>query len=91
LRAAAGDDIAKELLALTQEEIRRVQRRGMLLAMNARQRLASFLLEMSERLDQPHILELPMPAGHRGLSGTLAALVGNPTRVTARGAVAVSS
>jgi CRP/FNR family nitrogen fixation transcriptional regulator len=60
LRAAAGPDAVRGLLASTHEEIRRVQRRGMLLAMNARQRVASFLLEMSERLDQPHILKLPM-------------------------------
>ena len=32
----------------------------MLLAMKAYERVASFLLEMSERLGQPDILELPM-------------------------------
>ena len=36
----------------------------MLLAMNARQRVASFLLEMAARLGQPDILTLPMSRQH---------------------------
>jgi CRP/FNR family nitrogen fixation transcriptional regulator len=60
LRAAADRDAGQELLAATYQELQRAQRRALLLSMNARQRIASFLLEMSERLGQPDILELPM-------------------------------
>src|SRR6516162_8676939 len=60
LRAAADRAAGQELLGATKQEIQRVQRRSMLLAMKAYERVASFLLEMSERLGQPDILELPM-------------------------------
>jgi CRP-like cAMP-binding protein len=60
LRAAADRDAGQELLAATYQEIQRAQRRALLLSMSARRRIASFLLEMSERLGQPDILELPM-------------------------------
>jgi CRP-like cAMP-binding protein len=60
LRAAADHDAGQELLAATYQELQRAQRRALLLTMNAGQRIASFLLEMSERLGQPDILELPM-------------------------------
>jgi CRP/FNR family nitrogen fixation transcriptional regulator len=60
LRAAANRDAGQELLAATYQELQRAQRRALLLTMNARQRIASFLLEMSERLGQPDNLELPM-------------------------------
>lgn len=60
LRAAADRDAGQELLAATYQEIQRAQRRALLLSMNARQRIASFLLEMSERFGQPDVLELPM-------------------------------
>ena len=59
-RPAVNRDAAQELLAATSLELQRVQRHTMLLAMNARQRIASFLLEMSERVGQPEILDLPM-------------------------------
>jgi CRP/FNR family nitrogen fixation transcriptional regulator len=60
LRAAADSDAGHELLEATHREIQRVQRRTQLLAMNARQRIAWFLVQMSDRLDQPDIIELPM-------------------------------
>jgi CRP-like cAMP-binding protein len=60
LRAAADRDAGQELLAATYQELQRAQQRALLLSMTARQRIASFLLEMSERLGQPDILELPM-------------------------------
>jgi len=60
LRAAAHRDAAQELFAATYQELQRAQRRALLLTMNAPQRIASFLLDMSERLGQPDNLELPM-------------------------------
>ena len=60
LRAAADRDASQELLAASYQELQRAQRRALRLSMNARQRIASFLLEMSERLGQPDNLELPM-------------------------------
>lgn len=61
VRPAADGDAAQELLAATSLELQRTQRRTILLAMKARQRVASFLLEMSERLGQQEIVDLPMP------------------------------
>jgi CRP-like cAMP-binding protein len=52
-KPAVDRDAAQELLAATSRELHRVQQRTMLVATNARQRVASFLLEMSERLSQP--------------------------------------
>ena len=60
LRAAADRDASQELLAASYQELQRAQRRALRLSMNARQRIASFLVEMSERLGQPDNLELPM-------------------------------
>ena len=60
LRAAVDRDAGQELLAATYRELQRAQRRALLLAMNARQRIATFLLEMSERLGRPDNFELPM-------------------------------
>ena len=60
LRAAADRDAGQELLAATYEELQRAQQRAPRLSMNAHQRIASFLLEMSDRLGQPDNLELPM-------------------------------
>jgi CRP/FNR family nitrogen fixation transcriptional regulator len=59
-RAAIDCNAAQELLAATETELQRTQRHAMLLAMNAHQRVASFLLEMSERLGQKEVLELRM-------------------------------
>ena len=59
-KPAVDRDAAQELLAATSLELHRVQQRTMLLATNARRRVASFLLEMSERLGQPAILDVAM-------------------------------
>jgi CRP-like cAMP-binding protein len=60
MRPAVDPKAAQELLAATSLELQRVRQHTMLLAMNARQRVASFLLDMSERLGQREILEVAM-------------------------------
>src|SRR6516225_7539700 len=73
LNALAGRDasIAQQLFALTGYELRRVQDRILLLIKCARERVASFLLEMAERASG-NIIELPMSrqdiADYLGLS-----------------------
>jgi len=52
--------IAQELIALTGRELRRVQDRILLLVKSAQERVASFLLEMSERVSGSNAIELPM-------------------------------
>jgi len=52
--------IAQELFALTGRELRRVQDRVLLLVKSAQERVASFLLEMSERVAGSSAIELPM-------------------------------
>ena len=49
------------LWAVTAFELQRVQQHALLLAKNARQRVACFLIEMSRRLSETHVIELPMP------------------------------
>ena len=53
-------DAARELWTFTSRELHRVQEHMMLLVKSARQRVACFLLEMSERLATADALELPM-------------------------------
>ncbi len=62
LNALAGRDasVAQQLFALTGRELRRVQDRILLLIKSAQERVASFLLEMSERVSQSNTVELPM-------------------------------
>ena len=62
LLALAGRDpgISRELLALTDNELRRVQTRMLLLVKSAEERVAGFLLEMAERARSGNIVELPM-------------------------------
>ena len=73
LNALAGRDasVAQQLFALTGRELRRVQDRILLLIKCARERVASFLLEMAERASS-NIIELPMSrqdiADYLGLS-----------------------
>ena len=73
LNALAGRDasVAQQLFALTGHELRRVQDRIVLLIKCARERVASFLLEMAERASG-NIIELPMSrqdiADYLGLS-----------------------
>ena len=62
LNALAGRDpsVAQQLFALTGCELHRVQDRILLLIKNARERVASFLLEMAERASENNTIELPM-------------------------------
>lgn len=62
LNALAGRDpsVAQELFALTGRELHRVQDRILLLIKNARERVASFLLEMADRASENDTIELPM-------------------------------
>jgi CRP-like cAMP-binding protein len=62
LNALAGRDpsVAQQLFALTGSELHRVQGRILLLIKNARERVASFLLEMAERAAQNNTIDLPM-------------------------------
>jgi CRP/FNR family nitrogen fixation transcriptional regulator len=61
LNALASHDasVAQQLFALTGRELRRVQDRILLLIKNAQERVASFLLEMAERVSG-NAIELPM-------------------------------
>jgi CRP/FNR family transcriptional regulator, nitrogen fixation regulation protein len=63
LTALANRDpsVAEQLFALTGRELHRVQDRILLLIKNARERVASFLLEMAERASENNTIELPMP------------------------------
>jgi len=60
--ALAGRDasIARELFALSSKELRRMQKRVLLLIKSAQERVASFLLEMAERVPASNAIELPM-------------------------------
>jgi CRP-like cAMP-binding protein len=62
LNALANRDplVAQQLFALTGRELHRVQDRILLLIKNARERVASFLLEMAERASESNTIELPM-------------------------------
>lgn len=52
--------IAQDLFALTGRELRRAQDHILLLVKSAQERVASFLLEMSERVAGSNAIELPM-------------------------------
>ena len=54
------DDFS-DVWTATARELRRVQQHALLLAKTGQQRLACFLLEMSQRLGQTDALKLPMP------------------------------
>ncbi len=58
--AARDASVAAELFALTGRELRRAQERIVLLVKSAQERVAGFLLEMSERLALDNAIELPM-------------------------------
>ena len=62
ITALAGRDpaIGRELFDLTGRELRRVQDRVLLLVKSAQERVASFLLEMAERVSAGNTIELPM-------------------------------
>jgi CRP-like cAMP-binding protein len=62
LNALAGRDasVAAQLFALTGRELHRAQERIVLLVKSAQERVAGFLLEMSDRLALDNAIELPM-------------------------------
>jgi len=62
INGLAGRDaaVARQLFTLTGRELRRVQDRILLLIKSAQERVASFLLEMSERAAGGNAIELPM-------------------------------
>jgi len=62
LNALAGRDaaIGRKLFDVTSRELRRMQNRILLLVKSAQERVASFLLEMAERVAAGNIVELPM-------------------------------
>jgi CRP/FNR family nitrogen fixation transcriptional regulator len=58
--AGRDHDVARQLWTITGSELRRVQDHIMLLIKSAQERVASFLLEMSERISAGNAVELPM-------------------------------
>jgi CRP/FNR family transcriptional regulator, nitrogen fixation regulation protein len=58
--ALRNASIAQDLFALTGRELRRAQDHILLLIKSAQERVASFLLEMSERVAGSNAIELPM-------------------------------
>jgi CRP/FNR family transcriptional regulator, nitrogen fixation regulation protein len=58
--AARDASVAAQLFTLTGRELRRAQERIVLLIKSAQERVAGFLLEMSERLALDNAIELPM-------------------------------
>ncbi len=58
--AAQDCEAARQLWTFTSRELHRVQEHMMLLVKSAEQRVACFLLEMSERLAAIDVIELPM-------------------------------
>lgn len=62
VRMAERDgDIARQLWTVTAKELERVQNHMVLLIRSAQERVASFLLEMAERLSGTDVIDLPMP------------------------------
>jgi len=58
--AARDNDVARQLWTLTGRELRRVQDHILVLIKTAQERVASFLLEMADRIASGNALELPM-------------------------------
>ncbi len=58
--AARDNDVARQLWTLTGRELHRVQDHMMLLIKTAQERVASFLLEMADRVSAGPALDLPM-------------------------------
>ena len=58
--AARDPDVARQMWAATARELARVQAHSLLLIKTAQERVASFLLEMAERVAGDGLVELPM-------------------------------
>jgi len=58
--AQRDHDVAQQLWALTSRELARVQQHVLLLVKSAQERVATFLLEMAERVPAGNAVELPM-------------------------------
>ncbi|MBX9776502.1 MAG: helix-turn-helix domain-containing protein [Xanthobacteraceae bacterium] len=58
--AARDNGVARQLWTLTSRELERVQDRILLLIKTAQERVASFLLEMADRIQSTNEVELPM-------------------------------
>jgi CRP-like cAMP-binding protein len=58
--AGRNSSIARDLFETTGREMRRMQKRILLLVKSAQERVASFLLEMAERLPSGGAIDLPM-------------------------------
>lgn len=58
--AARQHEVAQQLWSITGKELRRVQDHIMLLVKSAQERVATFLLEMAERISAGNAVELPM-------------------------------
>ena len=59
-RAEHHKDLAKQLWALTAQELRRVQQHSLVLIMSAEERVVGFLFEMASRSSGGMAIELPM-------------------------------
>ncbi len=84
-------EVARQLWALTGLELERARKHSLLLAKTAPERMASFLLEISERAQSNEQVELPMPrqdiADHLGL--TIETVSRTLTRLENASAIAV--
>jgi len=59
-RAEHHNDLAKQLWAVTAQELRRVQQHSLVLIMSAEERVVGFLFEMASRSSGGMAIELPM-------------------------------
>ena len=58
--AATNNEVARRMWALTARELQRVQEHSLVLIKSAEERVASFLLEMADRVPSGGAVELPM-------------------------------
>jgi CRP/FNR family transcriptional regulator, nitrogen fixation regulation protein len=58
--AARDPEVARQMWAATARELKRVQAHSLLLIKTAQERVASFLLEMADRVPADGLVELPM-------------------------------
>jgi len=60
IRHDTSNGLSQELYDVTTQELIRLQRHALLLAMSARQRVAHFLVDLAQRAKQPDVLDIPM-------------------------------